>query len=186
MVVSDESPSTKATFGSNAAHLTARVDERTGWVLVLCALDNLGKGASGQAVQCVNLVQGWNGNDGTLHRGCLPVSVTAPAGFVAAGLACGIKASGAPDLALLATDDGRPVPAAGVFTGNLAAAAPVTVSRAHLVATAGRAAAVIISSGNANAATGARGAADAGRMCALGGGGAGSSTAPTSSSARQD
>src|SRR5580700_4474425 len=57
VVVPEESPSTKATFGSNAAHLTARVDPRTGWVLVLCALDNLGKGASGQAVQCVNLIQ---------------------------------------------------------------------------------------------------------------------------------
>jgi glutamate N-acetyltransferase/amino-acid N-acetyltransferase len=95
------------------------------------------------------------------------MSVTGPRGFVAAGLACGIKASGAPDLALVATDDGRPVPAAGVFTGNLAAAAPVTVSRAHLAATGGHAAAVIISSGNANAATGTRGAADAGRMCGL-------------------
>ena len=47
------------------------------------------------------------------------------------------------------------MPAAGVFTTNLAAAAPVTVSRAHLAASGGRAAAVIISSGNANAATGA-------------------------------
>jgi glutamate N-acetyltransferase/amino-acid N-acetyltransferase len=101
------------------------------------------------------------------------MSVTAPDGFVAAGLACGIKASGAPDLALVATDDGRRVPAAAVFTSNLAAAAPVTVSRAHLEATGGYAAGVIISSGNANAATGARGAADAGRMCGLVGEGLG-------------
>jgi glutamate N-acetyltransferase/amino-acid N-acetyltransferase len=95
------------------------------------------------------------------------VSITAPKGFVAAGLACGIKASGAPDLSLVATDDGLPVSAAGVFTSNLAAAAPVQLSRAHLHATNGRAAAVILSSGNANAATGARGVADAERMCAL-------------------
>jgi glutamate N-acetyltransferase/amino-acid N-acetyltransferase len=95
------------------------------------------------------------------------MSVTAPDGFVAAGLACGIKASGALDLALVATDDGRTVPAAGVFTANLAAAAPVSVSRAHLSATGGRAGAVIISSGNANAATGDRGRADAEKMCAL-------------------
>jgi len=101
------------------------------------------------------------------------VSITAPEGFVAGGLACGIKASGAPDLALVATDDARAVTAAGVFTSNLAAAAPVTVSRAHLEATGGRAAAVIVSSGNANAATGARGAADAERMCALVGEGLG-------------
>jgi N-acetyl-gamma-glutamyl-phosphate reductase len=56
--VSDRSPSTKATAGSNCAHLTARVDPRTGWVMVLCALDNLVKGASGQAVQCANLAVG--------------------------------------------------------------------------------------------------------------------------------
>jgi len=58
VVVGEVPPSTKATFGSNAAHLTARVDERTGWVLSLCAIDNLGKGASGQAVQCANLALG--------------------------------------------------------------------------------------------------------------------------------
>ena len=58
VVVSDASPSTKATYGSNTAHLTARYDERTGWVVVLAALDNLVKGASGQAVQCANLALG--------------------------------------------------------------------------------------------------------------------------------
>jgi N-acetyl-gamma-glutamyl-phosphate reductase len=56
IVVGEGSPSTKATLGSNAAHLTARFDERTGWVIALCAIDNLGKGASGQAVQCANLM----------------------------------------------------------------------------------------------------------------------------------
>lgn len=58
VVVGPASPSTKATWGSNAAHLTARYDERTGWVVVLAALDNLVKGASGQAVQCANLLLG--------------------------------------------------------------------------------------------------------------------------------
>src|SRR5688500_4609595 len=58
VVVTEESPSTKATYGSNTAHVTARYDERTGWVMVLCALDNLVKGASGQAVQCANLALG--------------------------------------------------------------------------------------------------------------------------------
>jgi N-acetyl-gamma-glutamyl-phosphate reductase len=56
--VGEASPSTKATFGSNSAHLTGRVDPRTGWVLTLCALDNLVKGASGQAVQCANIALG--------------------------------------------------------------------------------------------------------------------------------
>ncbi len=93
--------------------------------------------------------------------------VTAPDGFVAAGVACGIKASGAPDLSLVATDDGRPVVAAAVFTTNKATAGPVNVTRAHLAATSGRAAAVVLNSGCANAATGATGDADAERMCEL-------------------
>jgi glutamate N-acetyltransferase/amino-acid N-acetyltransferase len=94
------------------------------------------------------------------------VSIVAPDGFVAAGVACGIKASGDADLALVATD-AAPVAAAGVFTQNLVVAAPVVVSRRHLAATGGRAAAVVLNSGNANAATGAKGEADAERMCAL-------------------
>jgi glutamate N-acetyltransferase / amino-acid N-acetyltransferase len=93
------------------------------------------------------------------------VSVTAAAGFVAGGIACGIKETGAPDLALVATEDRVPAVAAGVFTTNLAEAAPVRVSKQHLGD--GRAAAVVLNSGNANAATGEAGRADARRMCAL-------------------
>ena len=95
------------------------------------------------------------------------MSVTAPAGFVAAGVHCGIKADGGLDLSLVATDDGVAVPAAAVFTSNLATAAPVEVSRSHLAATGGRAAAVVLNSGNANAATGEDGRHDAIRMCTL-------------------
>jgi N-acetyl-gamma-glutamyl-phosphate reductase len=58
VVVTEGSPSTKATLGSNCAHVTGRVDPRTGLVLVICALDNLGKGASGAAVQCANVALG--------------------------------------------------------------------------------------------------------------------------------
>ena len=58
------------------------------------------------------------------------------------------------------------MPAAGVFTTNLAAAAPVQVSRAHLAATGGHAAGVILTSGNANAATGAAGRGRRGSACA--------------------
>ncbi|HKE76617.1 MAG TPA: bifunctional glutamate N-acetyltransferase/amino-acid acetyltransferase ArgJ [Acidimicrobiales bacterium] len=101
------------------------------------------------------------------------MSVTSVPGFVAAGVACGIKDSGDPDLALVATADGAPVPAAGVFTRNLVVAAPVVVSRRHLAATGGRAAAVVLSSGNANAATGEQGEADAETMCALAAAGVG-------------
>jgi glutamate N-acetyltransferase/amino-acid N-acetyltransferase len=95
------------------------------------------------------------------------VTVTGPGGFVASGIACGIKASGDPDLALLATDDSRAVPAAAVFTANKATAAPVLTTRAHLALTGGRAAAVVLNSGNANAATGSDGRAKAERTCAL-------------------
>jgi glutamate N-acetyltransferase / amino-acid N-acetyltransferase len=95
------------------------------------------------------------------------MGVTAPKGFVAAGLAGGIKPSGDPDLALVATADRRPVAAAGVFTSNKATAAPVLTSIDHLAATGGRAAAVVLNSGNANACTGAPGRADAERTCAL-------------------
>jgi glutamate N-acetyltransferase / amino-acid N-acetyltransferase len=95
------------------------------------------------------------------------MSIVAPAGFTAGGVACGIKTSGALDLSLVAAAGGAAVAAAGVFTQNLVVAAPVEVSRRHLAATGGRAAAVVLSSGNANAATGERGEADAEAMCAL-------------------
>lgn len=58
VVVRPQSPSTKATLGSNCVHLTARYDERTGWVVVIAALDNIAKGASGGAVQSLNVVLG--------------------------------------------------------------------------------------------------------------------------------
>jgi glutamate N-acetyltransferase/amino-acid N-acetyltransferase len=91
--------------------------------------------------------------------------ITSVPGFTANGIASGIKPSGASDLAMVATVDGAAVTAAGVFTSNLVAAAPVQISRRHL--TDGRAAAVILNSGNANAATGEQGRADALRMCEL-------------------
>ena len=91
------------------------------------------------------------------------MSVTVVPGFDAAGVACGVKPTRDPDLALVATHDRRPVPAAGVFTTNLATAAPVQVSRAHL--RDGHASAVIVNSGNANAATGEPGRDNARTMC---------------------
>ena len=72
VVVSDEPPSTKATWGSNTAHLTARFDARTGWVVVLCAIDNLVKGASGQAMQCANLLLGLDETTGLAAVGVYP------------------------------------------------------------------------------------------------------------------
>jgi glutamate N-acetyltransferase / amino-acid N-acetyltransferase len=93
------------------------------------------------------------------------MGVTATPGFVANGVACGIKPAGALDLAVVATVDGTAVPAAATFTRNQVVAAPVTVSRSHLAATAGHAAAVIVNSGNANACTGEQGVTDARAMC---------------------
>ena len=94
------------------------------------------------------------------------MSVTAPSGYVAAGAACGIKPSGGADLALVATADAAPATAAAVFTSNKATAAPVVVSRRNLDETGGRARAVVLNSGNANAATGREGEDAARRMCA--------------------
>lgn len=84
------------------------------------------------------------------------MSVLAPKGFVAAGVSAGIKPGEVLDVAVVATD--KPVPTAAVFTTNMAAAAPVRLSRSHL-ASAPTAKAVVLNSGCANAATGERGKA---------------------------
>jgi N-acetyl-gamma-glutamyl-phosphate reductase len=72
VAVRTASPSTKATLGSNAAHLTARFDPRTGYVLALCALDNLVKGASGGALQAANVALGLAETAGLGTIGVLP------------------------------------------------------------------------------------------------------------------
>ncbi len=85
------------------------------------------------------------------------MSVTYPSGFRAAGVTAGVKPSGAPDLALLVAD--APATAAGVFTTNAFRAAPVELSVRRLADGAARA--VVVNSGQANAATGAAGVRDA-------------------------
>ena len=89
--------------------------------------------------------------------------VTAPRGFRAAGVSCGIKAKGL-DLALIVSDTSAS--AAGVFTVNRAQAAPVSVSRRNLTASGGRARAIIVNSGCANACTGIDGMRHAEAMAA--------------------
>ena len=89
--------------------------------------------------------------------------ITAVSGVRAAGVHAGIKAADAKDVALIVTD--VPATAAGVFTKNSVTAAPVIVCREHL--SGGRAQAVIVNSGNANACTGEVGMANAQRMAAL-------------------
>lgn len=89
--------------------------------------------------------------------------VTSPKGFRAAGLACGIKASGRKDIAVLVSD--KICSAAAVFTTNRVAAAPVHLSKAHLAD--GRAQAIVVNSGVANAYTGKQGDIDAVRMAEI-------------------
>ena len=83
--------------------------------------------------------------------------ITAAEGFTSAGVAAGIKASGALDVTLIVAD--RPASVAAVFTTNQVQAAPVLVSRGHVTASGGTARAVIVNSGCANACTGAQGLA---------------------------
>lgn len=85
------------------------------------------------------------------------MSVTFPRGFRASGVTAGMKPSGHPDLGLLVAD--APCAAAGLFTTNAFAAHPVRISRTRLAG--GRARAVLVNSGQANAGTGPEGEADA-------------------------
>ena len=72
VTVVDDSPTTKAVMGSNSCQLTARVDPRTGWVIVVSAIDNLVKGTAGQAIQCLNLALGLDETTGLPTIGLAP------------------------------------------------------------------------------------------------------------------
>lgn len=72
VVVTDGSPSTKACLGANTAHVTVRADARTGWIVAIAAIDNLTKGASGQAVQCANILAGLPEQTGLSTTGVYP------------------------------------------------------------------------------------------------------------------
>jgi glutamate N-acetyltransferase/amino-acid N-acetyltransferase len=89
-------------------------------------------------------------------------TIICPPGFVAGGLACGIKASGADDLALILCE--KPASAAAMFTRNLVKAAPIVIGQSKLRAYGGRVRALIINSGCANAATGEEGLRRADRV----------------------
>jgi len=93
------------------------------------------------------------------------MSITAAEGFVASGCHAGIKRRKF-DMALIATEDLQPVPCAAVFTQNKFVAPPVEFDRATLAANGGKAAAVIVNSGNANAGTGTPGYKNAQLMAA--------------------
>ena len=89
--------------------------------------------------------------------------ITAVPGILAAGMAAGIKKADVPDLALIVSE--REATAAGVFTLNKVAAAPVLLDRQRL--RRGKGLAILANSGNANACTGRQGYADAVKMAAL-------------------
>lgn len=72
IVVSESIPQTKSTLGSNSVHITARYDQRSETVIVISALDNLVKGASGQAIQCANIVTGLDQRTGLPRAALMP------------------------------------------------------------------------------------------------------------------
>src|ERR687893_2323445 len=98
--------------------------------------------------------------DSTIGIKTLPGGATAPAGFRSGGVACGVRGAGVLDLGLLVSES--PCDAAAVFTRNAFKGAPLGVTREAVAA--GGLRAVVVNSGNANAATGARGVEDA---CAM-------------------
>jgi len=67
-----ETPTLAAVRGTNFCDVAAVMDERSGTLVLLCALDNLGKGASGQMLQCLNVMQGWPETTGLLQAPLLP------------------------------------------------------------------------------------------------------------------
>ena len=70
--VSDHPPATKAVLGTNAVHMTARRCDRTGRILALGVIDNLGKGAAGQMIQCANIMLGLDETAGLSTAGVHP------------------------------------------------------------------------------------------------------------------
>lgn len=70
--VTDQPPATKWVSGSNGVQLTARYDERTARIVALSAIDNLGKGAAGQMIQCANLMLGLDETAGLTTIGVYP------------------------------------------------------------------------------------------------------------------
>ena len=90
-------------------------------------------------------------------------TITSPKGFLAAGVGCGIKQSGRPDLGLIVCPAGAT--AAAVFTTNKIISAAVEVSKKHIKSP--RIFAVVVNSGNANTCTGKTGIENAKKMCIM-------------------
>ncbi len=152
---------------TNHCRLSVHLEPRARRILVFAAIDNLWKGAASQAVQNLNLMLGRPESEGAAvsafhsrwtelpaHVAEGPDDGALPAGFRAAGVACGIKPSGGLDVGVLISDPNETTSAAR-FTrsGVLAAPVVVTQERARL----DRLRAVVANAGNANAATGPAG-----------------------------
>ena len=152
------SPELARVQGTDGAEVALFEDISTGRAIVCCALDNLGKGAAGQAIQNANLALGLEETPGLRLDGGAGVSVTTARGFVASGVHCGIRQA-RPDLALLRSVE--PAVGAAMFTANRVQAAPVKVSREHVELAEPQA--VVVNSGVANAATGSAASSMPGR-----------------------
>ena len=143
--------------GTDAAEIGVFADGATGTAIVICALDNLGKGAAGQAVQNANLALGLDETAGLRLTRSARMSVTAAKGFVASGVHAGIRRE-KKDLAIV-----RSI-AAGDRRGDVDAEPRAGRAGRRVEArtsTRAEPQAVVINSGVANAATGAQGDADA-------------------------
>ena len=164
--VVDGPPGLRDVRDTNECHVYVTVEER-GRVLAFSAIDNLWKGASGQAIQNLNLMLGLDETRGCCERGFFrsrwvepPAGVEeldpaqlAP-GFRAGGAHCGLKGGGKTDIGLLVCD-AEEVTSAVLLTRNASAAAPVRVCRERCERGAIRAA--VVNAGNANAETGEQG-----------------------------
>ena len=169
MELGDEPPGVRDVRDTNLCRVHVSLDD-AGRALVFAAIDNLWKGAAGQAVQSLNLMLGLPETEGLRVTFFRSRWVQAPAGveeldpaglapeFRAAGVACGLKGGGTTDLGLLVCDAAE-VGSALLLTRNAAAAAPVRVCREQCDRAAIRAA--VVNSGTANAAVGERGYGDA-------------------------
>ena len=142
--LAERPPGVRDVRASNVCRIHVHADARTGKVFVFAAIDNLWKGASSQAVQNLNLMFGLDERAGlrVTERSSAragPRSTTRvaeapdrrlPQGFRAAGVAAGLKPSGAPDLGLLVCDAPEATSAAR-FTRSGVLAAPVLVCQRH-------------------------------------------------------
>ena len=127
----EELPQTRWVRGSNLYDIALRVDGRTNRVIVMAAIDNMIKGAAGQAIQNMNLLfnrkesLGLNGHGAIEGMRRLKINldktITHVKGFKAKGISCGLKRSGKKDLCLISSE--KPAVAAASLTTNKAKAA---------------------------------------------------------------